>query len=134
MKRLLPKTSVRLMHEISITSALLRQVEQIAAEHNADTVLAIALAIGPLCGIEATLIGRAFAVARNGTIAENASLEIETTAVTVWCGVCARETEVSPTSLRCGGCGDWQVELRSGSELLLKHVELAVSDDVTATR
>lgn len=120
------------MHELSVTQALLRQVEQVALQHDAHAVTAITLAIGPLSGVEAPLLVRAFTVARAGTIAEEAMLEIETSPVTVWCRSCETETEVAPNALLCGSCGTWQVELRSGNELLLKRVELAGVDDTLA--
>ncbi len=120
------------MHELSVTQALLRQVETVAAQHDSHRVVAITLAIGPLSGVEAPLLVRAFTVARAGTIAEEAMLEIETMPVTVWCGACDAETEVAPNALLCGSCGTWRVDLRSGNELLLKRVELAAADAAIA--
>jgi hydrogenase nickel incorporation protein HypA/HybF len=84
----------------------------------------IVVAVGPLAGVEAPLLARAFDVARTGTIAEHAALEVETTPATVWCEACAVETAVATNVLRCGRCGSWRVELRSGTELLLTRVEL----------
>lgn len=112
------------MHEISVARALLRQIEKIAVQNGANRVLVVAVSIGPLSGIDGTLVDRAFKVAGEGTIAEGAKLEIESKAVTVWCASCARETEVLCTLLVCSECGDHRVELRTGNELLLRHVEL----------
>lgn len=120
------------MHELSVTQALLRQVEAIAAQHDSRKVIVITLAIGPLSGVEAPLLVRAFTVARAGTVADEAMLEIETAPVTVWCGACEAETEVAPNALLCGTCGTWRVDLRSGNELLLKRVELAGADESLA--
>ena len=120
------------MHELSVTQALLRQGETVAAPHDSHRVVAITLALGPLLGGEAPLLWWALPVARAGTIAEEAMLEIETMPVTVWCGACDAETEVAPNALLCGSCGTWRVDLRSGNELLLKRVELAAADDAIA--
>lgn len=120
------------MHELSVTQALLRQVEQVALQHDASAVTAITLAIGPLSGVEPPLLARAFTIARAGTIANEAMLEVETPPVTVWCPACETATEVAANALLCGACGSWKVDLRSGDELLLKRVELAGVNDTLA--
>ena len=113
------------MHELSVCQSLIGQVERVAAEHHAASVSVIGLAIGPLSGVEAPLLARAFTVARAGTVAEDAMLEIEARPVVVHCSACDTETETRPNALLCGDCGGWQVDLRSGDELLLTRVELA---------
>jgi hydrogenase nickel incorporation protein HypA/HybF len=120
------------MHELAICQSLLREVERVAAEHGAVAVSGIVIAIGPLAGVEAPLLARAFSVARAGTIAENASLEVETTAIMVQCGACGAETTVAANALLCGECGAWRVELKSGDELVLKRVELALDAEATS--
>ena len=112
------------MHELSICQSLLGEVERVAAANDATDVNRIFVAIGPLSGVEAPLLARAFDVARMGTIAEHALLEIETVPAVVWCKACAIETPVAANVLLCGRCGTWQVELKSGDELLLTRVEL----------
>ncbi len=120
------------MHELSVTQALLRQVEQIALQHESRDVVSITLSIGPLSGVEAPLLARAFTIARAGTVAEDASLEIEVAPVSVWCRACDAETEVAPNALLCGTCGTWQVDLRSGTELLLKRVGWRADEAIAA--
>lgn len=112
------------MHEFSVCSALLSQVEAIAAEHDAVAVKAISLRIGPLSGVEHHLLDQAFSVARIGTLAENAELVVEALPVRVRCRQCGAESEVSVNRLICGTCGDFRTSLVSGDELLLNSVEL----------
>ena len=97
------------MHELADCQSLLREVERVASAHGNLDVTAIVVAVGPLSGVEAPLLTRAFSVARAGTIAEHAVLEIETMPVTVWCKDCGVQTEVRPDALRCGNCdaGRW---------------------------
>lgn len=113
------------MHELAICQSLLGEVERVAAQHGARTVTEVVVAVGPLAGVEPQLLERAFTIARAGTVADRAALEIETAPVVVWCKTCGTETAVAANALLCGGCGAWQVQLRSGDELLLKRVELA---------
>lgn len=113
------------MHELSVCQSLLGEVERVAAQHGASDVARIVIAVGPLSGVEPELLDRAFAIARTGTVAASAQLNIETAPVKVWCELCDAETQAAPNSLLCGHCGTWKVQLRSGDELVLKRLELS---------
>lgn len=103
-----------------------------ADAHHSNEVTAVVVAAGPLSGIESPLLTQAFSVARAGTIAENATLEVEDMPVIVWCESCAIETPAAANALLCGRCGTWKVTLRSGNELLLKRVELVPAENTAA--
>lgn len=112
------------MHELAICEGLIRQVSAVASEHRASRVTRITLQVGPLSGIEGPQLARAFTVARCGTVAELAELEIETPPVVVWCKACGVESEAAVNQLLCATCGGWQVTLRSGNEMILKSLQL----------
>lgn len=116
------------MHELSLCQALLDQVEQIARDHGASRVERILLKIGPLSGIEATLLQHAYPLAATGTLAEQAELVIEAAPVRVRCNLCGAETEATPNRLLCGVCGSFKTRLIGGNELLLAHLEMTVPD------
>jgi len=101
------------------------QLEQLADRHGATGVAKIVLSIGPLSGVEPALLRQAFSVARLGTVAVDASLEIQTTPVVILCQSCGSTTETASNRLLCQSCGDWQVNVKQGSELLLQQVELS---------
>ena len=68
------------------------------AANDATEVSRIAVAVGPLSGVDASLLARAFEVARMGTIAAHAQLEIETiSGGGVVQGMCVIETPVLQT-------------------------------------
>jgi hydrogenase nickel incorporation protein HypA/HybF len=112
------------MHELAVCQALMEQVENIAQEEQADHVLAIHLAIGPLSGVEPRLLEQAFFIASAGSFAADAELVIESMPVQVSCKQCGQLTDALPGRLVCGSCGDWRTSLISGDELELRHVEL----------
>ena len=112
------------MHELSICQALIEQVEAVAREQEAVQVVQIRVGIGPLSGVEPHLLEQAFQLARAGSIAASASLQIDHLPVRVSCRQCGRETEAEVANLACGNCGDWHTQLVSGDELLLSQVEL----------
>jgi hydrogenase nickel incorporation protein HypA/HybF len=116
------------MHELSICQALLDQVERIAVEHGASAVERILLRVGPLAGVEGSLLLHAYPLAAAGTIAENAELVIETAPVRVSCNDCGAETDATPNRLLCGDCGSYKTRLVSGDELLLANLELTIPD------
>jgi hydrogenase nickel incorporation protein HypA/HybF len=88
----------------------------------------IRLRLGPLSGVEAPLLGNAYAIAAAGTIAEGAVLDIEPAPVRVQCITCGAESEATPNRLLCGACGDWHTRLVSGDEMLLASLELSVPE------
>ena len=109
------------MHELSVCLSLLREVERAA---RGRAVAEIAVAVGPLSGVDPQQLERAFAVARAGTIAERAKFVCRATPVRFACSACGQEVEVPLNALVCPACGDWQVRLCSGDELLLESVTL----------
>jgi len=121
------------MHELSVCQALLDQVQNVAASHGARSVSRIVLRIGPLAGVEPQLLQQAFPIARAGTVATNAVLEIEDLPIRVRCERCGAETDAAANRLLCGRCGDWHTKLLSGDELMLASVELLEVEDSCAT-
>jgi hydrogenase nickel incorporation protein HypA/HybF len=112
------------MHELAVCQGMLAQVERVATAHGASGVTRILITVGPLSGIEAQLLERAFCVARAGTLADGATLEIEAAPVRVHCTACGAESDAAVNRLVCDACGDWRLQLLGGDELLLKRIEL----------
>ena len=112
------------MHELAICQALLAQVREVAAKHNATAVELIVLSVGALSGVEPVLLERAFEVARAGTVAAAAELEIRSGPIRVSCRSCGTDSEAVANRLLCAACGDWRVDVTAGEELLLLSLEL----------
>ncbi len=121
------------MHELSICQGLMTKVEEVALENRATVVETIFLSVGPLSGIEPSLLKRAFEIARLDTIAESAELDIQTGPIIVECSECGASSEVRLYHLVCGSCGNWRVRVTQGEELLLLSLELSgIPDDPEA--
>jgi hydrogenase nickel incorporation protein HypA/HybF len=112
------------MHELSICRQIISQVKQIVQQHKALAAESITLNIGPLSGVEASLLKQAFPFAAAQTIAENSELIIEELPVVIQCKQCGMKTSTSPNKLVCSHCGDCHTQLISGDEMLLASVEL----------
>ena len=78
--------------------------------------------VGPLSGVEGPLMENAFPIAAAGTIADSATLHLESMPVRVRCEECGAESEVPMNRLTCKDCGDWRTTLVSGDELILQRV------------
>jgi hydrogenase nickel incorporation protein HypA/HybF len=112
------------VHELSVCQGLIRQVEQIAAQNNALGVSRILLKVGALSGVEPDLLRHAFTIAREGTVAKNAELEIEDGPARVRCTQCGVEGEAVVNRLLCPECGDWRVDVTEGEEMLLLSLDV----------
>lgn len=112
------------MHELSICSALLHEVDRVARERQEHRVVSIVVRVGPLAGVEPGLLRRAYSIASAGTPAHGATLVLEEAPVRVRCPQCNADTEVTSNDLTCPCCGSWRTRLLSGDELVLTHVEL----------
>lgn len=113
-----------IMHEMSVCLALLREVQTVAAEHQAQRVYCIQVQIGPLAGVEPDLLAQAFPLACAGSIADHARLILQPAPVRVRCLRCQAESETTVQALSCAHCGHTHTQLLSGDELLLTGVEL----------
>lgn len=67
------------MHEASLISNLIRKIESIVSPQSVRKVVGVTLRIGPLCSMDPDHLRDHFLLAAQGTIAEGAELEIETT-------------------------------------------------------
>jgi len=118
------------MHELAICQSLVDRVEDIALERNAESVALIVIAVGPLSGVEASLLKNAYPMASVGTVAENAELVIQNLPIRVRCTQCGSESEAKPNKLTCKQCDDWRTEMISGDEMMLMSVELEGADQM----
>jgi len=117
------------MHEFAICRALLDQVGKVARDRQAERVTAIVVRIGPLAGVEPALLRSAYTLARAGTIAAEAQLTLETSAVRIRCLACGAESDVQSNHLGCPHCGHWRTRVLSGEELMLASVELVTNTE-----
>jgi len=116
------------MHELAICQSLINQLENIAAERDAQSISLVVVGMGPLSGVEAQLLKNAYPIASAGTIAEHAELVIEQLPIKVKCNDCGSESDATPNKLICKQCGNWRTTLISGDELMLMSVELEKDD------
>ena len=121
------------MHELSICQQMMIQVNEIALQNQASAIESITLKIGPLSGVESSLLKQAFPFVAAQTIAENAELIIEELPVVIQCNQCGSKTSTKPNNLVCSQCGDYHTQLLSGNEMLLANVEITRYEQIRET-
>jgi hydrogenase nickel incorporation protein HypA/HybF len=114
------------VHEVGIAESII----SIAAEHaraaGAARVNRVAVRVGALSGVVREALDFAFDVARQGTVAADAVLEVEEVPVTARCPDCQQAfTSDDPYGIcLCPTCGQPVAELLTGRELDVAYLEV----------
>ncbi|OGD11193.1 MAG: hydrogenase maturation nickel metallochaperone HypA [Candidatus Aminicenantes bacterium RBG_13_62_12] len=116
------------MHEMSLIAGLFEILEEKAREHKARKVTAVRMRVGKLAGAVPEFLVTAFDMYKKGTLAEEASLQTVIEPVGVRCRSCANEFEVDDYVFHCPSCGAADLEILSGTELLLETIELETGE------
>lgn len=114
------------MHEYSIVSALVDQVECEVRRHRAALVRRVRVRVGDLAGVDRELLRTAWSLFREGTVCEDAEIELEGEAACWECPGCGATIAVG-AALRCDGCAR-PARLASGDALVLERIEMEVDD------
>ncbi len=113
------------MHELSIVQALLEQVQaEVEKSGQRGRVVSLQLVIGRLSGVHADSIRFGFELLSPHSIADGARLCIEQPKARSRCRACGAETEIDEIVICCPACGDPDITICGGQELLLQSIEL----------
>jgi len=110
------------MHELSLVSAVVESLEEMAGEKGWKRVTKVTLKIGRMRQVIPEVMVFSFSVVTEGTVLEGSSLEIIEVPVTSRCSFCGEERE--GLLFLCPCCGSDQVETAGGMELDLESVEV----------
>ncbi len=117
------------MHEFSIMQSVMENVERVAKEHHARRIEAINLRIGDMTEVVQDSLDFAFEVLRQGTLAEDATLHVETIKPFSECLDCGNTFEHERTDLRCPACGSSITKQLKGHELDIASIELDIPEN-----
>ena len=112
------------MHEAGLMQNVLEMAFERAKAHDAARIEAINIKIGLLAGVVPDALEFAFEAMKNGTMAENARLNVEYAPVVCWCRGCEKEFKPEDFSSICPACGKNDIEIRSGLEMNLVSIEV----------
>lgn len=112
------------MHEMSLCEGVLQIIEAEAKSQNFTTVKRVILDVGVLSGVEIEALKFAFDVVMQGSVAADASLEINEIAAQAWCMQCAEVVSISQRYDACPKCQSYQLQISSGDEMRIKELEV----------
>ncbi len=112
------------MHELSIATEMIKQVEDTRIKEKSERVLAVTAHIGELSGIDGSALEMAFQFAAEDTGVQGAELIIKAIPVTVSCLDCSKTSNPTLPFLVCGACGSTNVKIESGRDLIIKTVRM----------
>jgi len=113
------------MHEVSIMEEAVRIAVETAQSSGARRVLGLRLRVGVLSGAVPDAMRFAFDVVCRDTIAQGATLEIESIPAACWCAACGAEFPCADFVGECPRCLAVSGELRRGRELEIATMEVS---------
>ena len=113
------------MHELGIVQGTLDLAISTAQKSGAREIHLVRMRVGALAGVVPDSMTFAFEALRKGTMADKATLEIESIPAVYWCEKCASEFQVEDWNRECPKCSQPSLELRRGRELELTSMEVS---------
>ena len=110
------------MHEMAIAEALLKQVLDVAGEHDADRVEELTVELGMMRQVVPEALELAFAVVSEGTLAQGAALKQIEKGITAQCRICQLKFPCDVGALQCPKCRQADVMVVAGGDIVLKSV------------
>ncbi|MBU0637293.1 MAG: hydrogenase maturation nickel metallochaperone HypA [Planctomycetes bacterium] len=116
------------MHEFSIAQSIIELAEDEARRAGAMRVTRLQCRIGVLRQIDNRLMRDAFELAAEGTLCDNADLDIEKTRVSLACPRCQQRFEAREWDWRCPECEADGEDPQGGDELELLSLEAEIEE------
>ena len=110
------------MHEMSIATGMLRTVLEVAAEHGATRVEEVEVELGAMRLVVPEALETAWEVLVEGTPAAGSRLKMVEVPIRATCRQCGRAYEAEVGSFACPACGQADVEIVTGDDIILKSV------------
>ena len=115
------------MHELSIVQTLIEQVEQeVQRSGQEGQVTRLELVIGRLSGVNSDSIRFALQMLTPGTLLEAAEVHITEPKARCCCRACGARSEIDEFVVECPACGNADLFIEGGRDLILQSIELEV--------
>lgn len=110
------------MHERSLVTSLLRQVESLMQASRAERAVEVNVSIGEFAGVDHDLFELAFDELSAASTARGAQLNVETVPLEGSCGSCGKTFLITHFKFQCGHCSSRDVTIVRGEALDLLSV------------
>lgn len=122
------------MHEASLVTSLLRQVDELVVGNGGGQVAEIRIEVGLLAGVESVLLSEVFRRLRVGTVAADAELIVDAVGLTCRCRACQLGYVIDELRFVCPTCGGGDVDVTAGDTVVLHSFTLAQPAEATTSR
>ncbi len=112
------------MFERSMVSSLVKEMELICGENNAEKVLEVTISLGSLSGVEEDNLKYWFQNMTKGTFAEDCKVTIERENAQIYCKACDCHGPPPYPLLMCMNCKSYDVEILSGDMVNIENMAL----------
>jgi len=109
------------MHELSVIQSMMGIIERYA---NGREVEKVVVRVGKMSCIDAHFLKDSFDVFKEGTICENATIEILETDIKVKCFDCGKESKIEGKKFLCHFCGSYKVKVIGGNDVYIEYIEV----------
>jgi hydrogenase nickel incorporation protein HypA/HybF len=112
------------MHELSLAENMVQIIEDAAVKQGFSRVKIIWMEIGQLSCVEKEALQFCFSTVVDGTVAQQATLEIIDIAGCGWCRECDCEIAITTRYDGCPICGNYTITVIRGEEMRIKELEV----------
>jgi hydrogenase nickel incorporation protein HypA/HybF len=113
------------MHEVGMMQQILEMAVERAKGEGAQHINEVHMRVGTESGVEPESLTLAFEVAKKGTIAEDARLEVEGVPTLCYCANCGIEFHPIDVLYECPECHQPNCEVRQGKEFELAYLDVS---------
>ena len=112
------------MHELSLAQNIIDSIHDHVDHKRIPRVSKIVMEIGAASGVVSESLRFAFEAIVQDTPLRNAALESVIIPFKVQCNECGKESENDSGYMTCGVCDSANVKILSGTDMILKQIEL----------
>lgn len=113
------------MHEVGMMENLLNAAVERAKREGAARIRLVQMRVGEASGIAPESLEFAFELVKQGTIAEDARLQIDRVPTVCYCSACGVEFQPRDLLYECPQCHQISTEVRQGKEFELEFLEVS---------
>lgn len=113
------------MHEVEMMQNLVNMAVERAKQEGAQHIRTVHMRIGHASGVVPESLELAFELAKQGTIAEDAQLQIQYLPTVCYCLRCGLEFQPLDRLYECPQCHQISTEIRQGKECELEFLDVS---------
>ncbi len=121
------------MHELAIAMEIVRQVTEIAQQHNAVRVEEIEVQVGVLRQVLEEALRMSFEAASAGTPAAGARLVVTEEKLAAVCNGCGRQFRPEMDNFVCPDCGRADARVVAGNDIILKSIICQTAEEAAVS-